>query len=226
MALVEVSMLHILNSMDPRNSSLAAVKNIVFDFGGVLLDLDVNRSFTALKEVMGFEGDPHDIYTVNREIFDTFETGHTIVESFLWKLQNKSRRVPPVEKLIPAWNAMLLGWNPAKLQLLAELKPRYRTFLLSNTNELHIEWVRRDLKNKHHITDFDTRFFEKTYYSHLLGKRKPDADIFEYVIADANIDPVETLFIDDNAHNIEAAAGLGFQTRLHETNASLDFLKQ
>ena len=201
-----------------------AIKNIVFDFGGVLLDLDVNRTYEALRQVMGFEGEGHYIYEINKDIFDSFETGHTIVENFLWKLQNKSKRVPPVDKLIAAWNAMLLGWNPAKLELLAEIKSQYRTFLLSNTNELHIEWVRRDLKNKHQITDFDTRFFEKTYYSHLIGMRKPNVDIFEFIIADANIDPAETLFIDDNVHNIEMAADLGFQTRLHETNANLDFL--
>lgn len=201
------------------------IKNIVFDFGGVLLDLDVNRTFEALRQVMGFEGNGHLIYEQHRAIFDDFEMGHTIVENFLWKLQNKSRRVPPVDKLIAAWNAMLLGWNPEKLLLLEELKGQYRTFLLSNTNELHIEWVRRDLKNNHLISDFDSRFFEKTYYSHLVGKRKPDADIFQFVIADTKINPAETLFIDDNAHNIETAAGLGFQTRLHETNAPLDFLR-
>ncbi|HRD06451.1 MAG: HAD family phosphatase [Saprospiraceae bacterium] len=201
-----------------------AINNIVFDFGGVLLDLDVNRTYEALRQVMGFEGNGHHIYEQHRDIFDSFEMGHTIVENFLWKLQNKSKRVPPVDKLIAAWNAMLLGWNPAKLELLGELKRQYKTFLLSNTNELHIEWVRRDLKNKHQITDFDTRFFEKTYYSHLIGMRKPNVDIFEFIIADANIDPAETLFIDDNVHNIETAADLGFQTRLHETNANLDFL--
>lgn len=209
--------------MDPKDKS--TVKNIVFDFGGVLLDLDVNRTYDALKQVMGFEGDAHQIYHNHQEIFDAFEMGHTIVENFLWKLQNKSKRVPPVDKLIAAWNAMLLGWNPTKLQLLEELKPRYRTFLLSNTNEIHLEWVRRDLKNNHQITDFDTRFFEKTYYSHHMGKRKPNADIFEYVIADAKLNPAETLFIDDNAHNIETADKLGFQTKLHETNANLDFLR-
>lgn len=208
--------------MDPNKNTF---NTLLFDFGGVLLDLDTNRTFAAMKEVMGFEGDAHEIYHKNQELFDAFETGHLIVESFLWKLQHKSKRVPPVEKLISAWNAMLLGWNPEKLALLTELKSRYRTFLLSNTNEIHIEWVRRDLKNKHNITDFDSRFFEKTYYSHLVGKRKPDADIFQFVIADAKINPAETLFIDDNAHNIEAAAKLGFQTRLHETNASLDFLR-
>lgn len=210
--------------MDPKDKIV--IKNIVFDFGGVLLDLDIDRTFEAMKVVMGFEGDAHEIYAQNHELFDAFETGHLIVESFLWKLQNKSKRVPPVEKLIGAWNAMLLGWNPDKLKLLAELKSRYRTFLLSNTNEIHIEWVRRDLKNKHNITDFDTRFFEKVYYSHLVGMRKPDAALFQFIIADAKINPAETLFIDDNAHNVEAAAKLGFQTSLHETNAPLDFLRR
>lgn len=198
---------------------------LLFDFGGVLLDLDTHLTFDAMKELMGFEGDAHEIYLQNQELFDSFETGHLIVESFLWKLQHKSKRVPPVEKLLRAWNAMLLGWNPDKLKLLAELKSLYRTFLLSNTNEIHIEWVRRDLKNNHGITDFESRFFEKAYYSHLVGKRKPDADIFQFVIEDAKINPAETLFIDDNAHNIETAEKLGFQTRLHVTNAPLDFLR-
>lgn len=199
-----------------------SLDTIIFDFGGVLLDLDVSRTYEALQLLLGFEGDPYSIYEENKDLFDSFETGHTIVENFLWNLQHRSQKVPPVDKVISAWNAMLLGWNPIKLQLLNSLQHKYRLFLLSNTNEIHINWVHRDLHCNHGIVDFENKFFEKVYYSHKLGMRKPNADIFEFVINDAGINPSRALFIDDNAHNIEVARKIGFQTQLHVTNGELN----
>lgn len=203
-----------------------SIKNIIFDFGGVLLDLDPTKSFLALGELM--EKSPKEalaLYEVNKTLFDDFEKGKVITENFLWKLQNMCPKIPQSHVIIAAWNAMLLGWNPEKLKFLHEIKTKYHIYLLSNTNEVHLEWVRRDLKKNHGIPDFENLFFKKAYYSHLIEMRKPDAEIYEYVLNDAQIKAGETLFIDDNVTNIEAALSLGIKSHLHITNAPIDIHK-
>lgn len=107
---------------------------------------------------------------------------------------------------------MLLGWQTYKFALLASLRKNFRVYLLSNTNELHLDWVYNDLLANHGITDFETRFFDKAYYSHQIHCRKPDADIYRYVTEEAGLIPHETLFIDDLAVNIAAAADEGWHT--------------
>lgn len=202
------------------------IKNIVFDFGGVLLDLAPEKTFTALAKLMG--GDEQmakDMYVKHAALFDNYESGKIIMENFLWNLQNMCKDVPDITFVISAWNAMLLGWNKDKLALLKDLKSKYNVYLLSNTNEIHLNWVRRDLRRNHQIVDFEKLFFHKAYYSHELGMRKPDREIFDFVIADAGIVPSETIFIDDNAANIETAKIVGLNAFLFETNAHLDLDK-
>ncbi|MBK8701244.1 MAG: HAD-IA family hydrolase [Saprospiraceae bacterium] len=198
------------------------IKNIIFDFGGVLLDLEPSATYRDMSELGIFDGDAHEFYLANKSLFDGYEKGKVITENFLWNIQAKCKRVPPVDKVIKAWNAMLLGWNPGKLKFLEAVSQQYNTYLLSNTNELHLEWVRRDLKNQHGITDFDQRFFKKSYYSHRIGMRKPDQEIFAFVLEDASLNAGETLFIDDNADNVAAAASLGIHAKLHISNADID----
>ncbi len=202
------------------------IKNIVFDFGGVLLDLDPKMTFAALSKLMtGDETLTTELYVKNKALFDNYETGSIIMENFLWNLQNMCKTVPDITDLLEAWNAMLLGWNAEKLSMLSGLKSKYNTYLLSNTNEIHINWVRRDLKRNHQLVDFEKLFFNKVYYSHLLGMRKPSREIFEYIINDSGIIPEETLFIDDNIDNIEAGKNIGLHAYLLESNAMIDIDK-
>lgn len=201
------------------------IKNIIFDFGGVLLDLYIDKTYIQLSDLLGRDMElnalpPDIINTLN-----AFEKGTMRFETFLWNLQRLStRKTPQPRAVINAWNAMLGGWQTSKLDLLENLKDKYSLYLLSNTNETHLDWVYKDLKSNHQIEDFDTRFFKKTYYSHLVGMRKPDSDIFEFVVNDAKINPSDTLFIDDNEDNINTAKKLGINTICHDCNAPLDFL--
>lgn len=199
---------------------MSEIKNIIFDFGGVLIDLDVSRTFIAMSEALEMEVNKT-LFLENKKLFDDYESGQISSETFLWRFQYMSKKVPTGSSVIKAWNAMIVGWNPDKLKFLEGISKKYNTYLLSNTNELHLQWIYRDLKNTHNITDFDTQFFKKTYYSHHLRMRKPNADIFEYVLSDANLDKKETVFIDDMIDNIEAAKSLGIKTILHHTNAEL-----
>jgi putative hydrolase of the HAD superfamily len=202
------------------------IKNIIFDFGGVLIDLDPTKTYLALGELM--EKSPKDalaLYEKNKVLFDNYEKGKVITENFLWNLQNMCPKIPQSHVIIAAWNAMLLGWNPDKLKFLFEIKQQYNIYLLSNTNEVHLDWVKRDLKKNHSIENFEELFFKKAYYSHLIEMRKPDLEIYQHVLQDADLKADETLFIDDNATNIEAAKSLGIFTHVHITNAPIDINK-
>lgn len=198
------------------------IKNIIFDFGGVLLDLDYKLTFEALSDVMGvpmtYEDIPADIF----KVLLGYEKGEINTETFLWNLQKVSTKLTPQpDKLIKAWNAMLLGWNSDRFEFLEKLSKSYRIFLLSNTNELHLEWVRRDLKNNHIIEDFDTRFFDKTFYSHEMKMRKPEIGIYNQVILESEIEPSESLFIDDNQDNVDAAIKAGLNAICHDPTTEI-----
>lgn len=193
------------------------IKNIIFDFGGVLLDLDMQRSFLALSNIMKMDFDMAHIPPFVNDILLDFECGRIGAETFVWKIQNLiSDPKPQGYDVVTAWNAMLLGWSdPKRFKFLDDLRKKYNVYLLSNTNEIHMQWVYQDLKKNHNILDFDQRFFDKTYYSHIVNKRKPDADIFNFVLDDANLNPNDTLFIDDNIHNVWSASNVGIHVYHH-----------
>jgi len=199
------------SSFAPQN-----IKNIVFDFGGVLLDIDYNRTYKALTSLLNTEFDPKQLSKVDIQAFHDFEMGIIDTATFIMHIQRLSvDKIPQVQEIIVAWNAMLIGWDIQKFDLLLRLRKKYKVFLLSNTNELHLDWVKNHLMIHHGIADFEQRFFDKTYYSHLVGMRKPNVDIYEYVLDDANIQASETIFIDDLPENIDGAHKVGYHTYLH-----------
>ena len=198
------------------NPEHAGIKNIVFDYGGVIIDLHLDRTYKAfaelgvdnLPDLMGKLKDTH--------VFYQFEVGALGAEAFINRLLNL---LPPalnhdgetVYKVIAAWNAMLGEIPTQRLELLTALKSNYNTFLLSNTNALHIATVDQYLKTTHGV-DSIAPFFHNVYYSYKVGLRKPNADIYEHMLKQENLNPAETLFIDDNLPNIEAANALGIVT--------------
>lgn len=192
------------------------IDTIIFDFGGVLLDLDFARTFLALKDVTGvdFSEDlqPTDPFS---EIFFSYEKGLITDEALIWNIQRVSVKSQDPRKIVAAWNAMLLGCNSERFAMLESLGQQYRLLLLSNTNHLHIQWVRHDLKTQHSITDFEERFFDKVYYSYEIHHRKPDVSIYEYVTNNAVLDISKTLFIDDSMPNVTAAKAYGWQAVQH-----------
>ena len=109
-----------------------------------------------------------------------------------------------------AWNAMLLDIPSAKLQLLERTKKTHRTFLLSNTNNIHLECFNKIVKHTTGLDSIDS-YFHKAYYSHLLKMRKPDDEIYLHVLEQNKLNPAETLFMDDNRDNLEGAKRVGIQ---------------
>ncbi len=198
------------------------IKNIIFDFGGVLLNLDPELTFSELSEVTGIPMTGENIPAQIFKVMLGYEKGEINTETFLWHLQKESTKLTPQpDKLIKAWNAMLRGWNPERFEFLLELRKNYKVFLLSNTNELHIDWVIRDLNKNHAITDFETRFFDRTFYSHNMQMRKPELSIYNTVIEETGINASETLFIDDNIDNVSAAISAGWKATYHDPKTEI-----
>ncbi len=198
-----------------------AIKNIIFDLGNVILDLNFERANVAFKELLGADFDRLSSSEETRDIFLKFEVGYFSEESFINALQRLSAKVPDGRAMIDAWNSLLVGIPEQRLKLLEDLNQKgYSLYLLSNTNSLHIHWLQTYLKNTYKIEDFDNRFFKKSYYSHLLKMRKPDPEIFQFVLSNAFIKAEETLFIDDSKVNVLAAQNLGISILHH--NSGMD----
>ncbi|MFZ4543977.1 MAG: HAD family hydrolase [Saprospiraceae bacterium] len=191
------------------------IKNIIFDLGNVIIDLDLDQTEVELKKIFGEDLSQKLTNAGLDRIFIDYEMGLLGESDFLEKLQSIDSTAISKRRIIDAWNAMLLGTPYARLEMLKQLKNHFRVFLLSNTNATHLDWVYDDLDKTHGVSDFEKQFFHNAYYSHLLKLRKPNLDIFEYVLQDAGIKASETLFIDDNADNIDAAAKVGIQTIHH-----------
>jgi len=154
--------------------------------------------------------------------FDDYEMGLFDSAHFIEKLKDVSQNDNiQNDELISAWNAMLLGWNPKRFEFLLELRKKYKVFLLSNTNSIHLQWVKKDLMENHQLIEFDSVFFDKTYYSHLIQLRKPNKEIYYHVINDATLDPSQTLFIDDNKDNVISARSCGLNAVVHDPSSEI-----
>jgi len=190
------------------------IKNIIFDYGNVIFDLDFHEGQKAWM-ALGIEN-PGKFYDfkITDNVFDAFEKGEIAPGEFRNYIRGKSRNQLLTDKQIDtAWNSILIGIEKGKHELLLNLKSKYRTFLLSNINAIHYDYIHKYLKSDFGF-DNNEHLFEKIYYSHLVGKRKPDPAIFKQVLNENNLNADETLFIDDNAQNIEAAKKLGKKTHL------------
>lgn len=187
------------------------IKNIILDLGGVILELDVELTIKAFRD-LGFPPLQNaDIILSKYPFFNEFETGSISKEEFVKKVIETSGDHISAQRVIEAWNAMLRGFRASSIRLLLDLRKSYRLFLLSNTNVLHAVYYNQQLKQEHGIESLN-RIFEKVYYSHDLNLRKPNPEIFKYVLKDAGILAEECLYIDDTLEHIEAARPLGINT--------------
>jgi glucose-1-phosphatase len=192
---------------------MAALKNIIFDLGGVLLNIDYNKTKLSFEE-LGFNDFDHMYSQYSADmLFSQLETGKISNEHFCDYLVKKAGGKINADQICTAWNAMLLDFRKDSLGFLEQLSKTYRLYLLSNTNAIHLqafgEIFTRET-GKASLNDY----FTKAYYSNEIGLRKPNEDVFEFVLKDAGITAAESLFIDDSYNNIETAQKLGFKTHL------------
>jgi glucose-1-phosphatase len=189
---------------------LKGIKNIIFDLGGVVINIDYKLTLNEFRE-LGFK-DIEKVYTQFSQLlwFDSYDRGRISSGEFISGFRKYLGPTTSDEQIINAWNAMLLDFPSERAELLLELKGKYRTFLLSNTNEIHIDYYNGRIQKEYGYPGLQI-FFEKDYYSHIVGMRKPDAEIFEYVLKENSLDPSETLFIDDSFQHVEGARKTGIR---------------
>jgi HAD superfamily hydrolase (TIGR01509 family) len=190
-------------------------KNILFDLGGVLMNLDYALTTAAFQRVApAFDSfDPVYSGNVHKSLFEDFEKGKLRAGEFRTGVRKILDQELGDEAIDLAWNAMILDLPYRRLEMLKSLKNKHRLFLLSNTNEIHIKAVSDILQKAYGFSDLSA-FFEKEYYSHKLGIRKPDKEIFQFVLDENGLIPSETLFIDDSPQHVESASSLGLGTYL------------
>jgi len=196
------------------------IKSIIFDLGGVILNLDYCKTEDEFKKigVLHFK----ELYSQKKQtlLFDDFEKGKIKPEEFIFSLKDSENLEIKEIDFINAWNAMLLEIPIEKLQFIDGLKKDYKIFLLSNTNEIHIKKFEGDLKTNNMLEQF-YKCFDKIYYSSRMGKRKPEENCFVQVLEENGLIAENTLFIDDSIQHIEGAKKVGIKTFHLEKNKSI-----
>jgi putative hydrolase of the HAD superfamily len=200
-----------------------SIRNIVFDFGGVLFDIDFSRTIEAFHR-LGFPAfeNMYSQYQAD-QLFRKLEKGEIDPDTFYEVMLKAGPDGNSREQIWEAWNALLIDYRSDSMAHLPLLKKKYRLFLLSNTNIIHYDRFTSILPVSAEHPDLES-YFEKAYFSQFIGMRKPDPEIYEFVLRDAGILAAETLFIDDTLPNIETAEVLGFQTLLLEPGMRVEKL--
>ena len=191
------------------------VKNIIFDLGGVLLNLNYHLTQKAFEDLGVDDFDA--FYTQHKAnpLFENLEVGAIEPEAFYEALRATTGLNLTNTQLEFAWNAMLLDFPVERLAWLDQIKSKYNIYLFSNTNAIHYKAFTSIYAQTAPMIDFNpdfNHFFKTAYYSHTLGQRKPAVAAFEAVLAKSGLDPAQTLFIDDTISNIEGAQKAGLQT--------------
>ncbi len=189
----------------------ASVNTILFDYGGVLIDINYTKTIKAFEN-MGIERfDELYAQAAQTALFDDYEIGAISSQRFINGLLNYLPKGINPNQVVAAWNAMLLGVPKKSIELLNSLKCKYDLFMLSNTNDIHIHKANQ-LWNSTSPGTSPHDYFEKVYYSFEIGMRKPHKETFEAVLKLMGKKPAEVLFIDDSIQHIEGAKSAGIHT--------------
>ena len=186
------------------------IRNIVFDFGGVIIDIDPYAIVNQMNK-MGFSvvdkmKEPAFLESVKR-----FEKGIIKASTFREEVKNYLNISISDAFFDEMWNSMLYDIPERRINLVKQLKQNYHVYLLSNTNEIHYDMFVRDLQLRYGYREFDN-LFDKAFFSFALHLAKPDPDIYRFVLDSYDMLPEQTLFIDDTDENIESARSLGIHT--------------
>jgi glucose-1-phosphatase len=186
---------------------ISGIKNIIFDLGGVIIDIRYDETIEQFKK-LGFT-DFQNIYSLLKQtrLFDLLETGKIPPQAFRMEMRKFQNHLTD-EQIDTAWSAMIGNMPWYNIPLIKTIRKHYRTFLLSNTNAIHIEYFIKQLEKTFKLNPLP-EMFEHTYYSHEMGCRKPDIEAYEFVLRDSGLIASETLFIDDLDLNIEGAKNAG-----------------
>lgn len=185
-------------------------KTLLFDIGNVIIDIDYLVTIAEFQKLSNVDFSEVVSYSSQNKIFDLYETGKISSADFLNELKQFLKPEVRNEEIIRAWNSILIDYPESKIELLKNLKNRYRVIALSNINEIHVNAIDEAARQKLNANKF-ADFFHHAYYSNEIGLRKPDKEIYEFVLAEQNLKPEETFFVDDKIENVESAKACGIQ---------------
>ncbi|MBA7540688.1 D-ribitol-5-phosphate phosphatase [subsurface metagenome] len=184
-----------------------SISNIIFDWGGVITNIDYQATVQAFENLGYISFHERFSQIHGDDLFQRLEKGLAEPEELYKIISDDIGKSVSNHSFKKAWNAMILDTPPVRIKILKKLRNKYKIFLLSNTNTLHVNYAAKRFKNEHQM-NFPS-LFHKVYYSYEIGMRKPDVEIFEYVLTDSKLNADETLFIDDTDLNIESADSTG-----------------
>lgn len=207
------------------SASTSGIKNLIFDFGGVIIDIDYNRVRKAFED-LGMEDVrafyQHDDHS---RLVEDFEQGLLTEGQFRDAIISEIPGDISFQDFDDAWNRILLKVPPQRVEMLEKLQKKYNLYLLSNTNIIHYRKYMEDFQKQYGKSL--NSLFTKAFYSHEVLLRKPDPDIFNFVLDNAGIQAAETLFVDDSELNIEAAGKVGLKTLYKPQHSEVvDYFKE
>ncbi len=196
-------------------------KNIIFDLGGVLIDIDYHAPVLEFEKI-GFKNiDQMYSQTYANPLFENLETGKIEEEDFYTELKKLNHLIISNGLLKNAWNSILGKWRLKSLEFLESLQHTHNIFLLSNTNQIHYNAFQQSFAKITGKPMLDV-YFKKAYYSHKIKLRKPEPEVYDFVLSDAGLIKEETLFIDDSKVNIDGANKIGLPAYLLQKNEKIE----
>jgi len=198
------------------------ISTLIFDFGGVLIDLDMNQSILNFKK-LGVENVENYLSNFGQSgFFMQLEKGKISAEEFRSEIRKMTTNTITDKEIDDAWNAFLVRIPSEKLDIVYQLRKKFRVIMLSNTNAIHFPYAERTFFSyKNRSID---EYFDKCYRSYDMKMAKPDAEIFEAILSQEQVAPNQCLLLDDGPKNIEQAQKLGLQTYFVDPKEDLSFL--
>ena len=202
---------------------MTQIKNIIFDLGGVLLDINYQKTISAFEN-LGLKNFENMFSQFKADaLFEKLETGTLSETDFYSAIKKRTGKDIREEEIDNTWNAMLLHFRTESLDFLEKISDKYNLYLLSNTNSIHLKCLKKIFTQETGKPSLDA-YFIKAWYSNEVGLRKPGKEIFEFVSQQEHLKACETLFIDDTLINIQTAKNLGFKTHYLLQGEKIEFL--
>ena len=184
------------------------IEAVVFDLGNVIIPIDFEKTVQAFVSLGGRKANELYSYAGQTHLFEELERGEVSRKEFIDQVRPELNYASDIA-IVEAWNAMLYHVDHSTFDYLDKLRPRFKTYVLSNINTYHAEWVGKAMRTAASNKDI-TQYFDHVFYSHEIGHRKPENGAWQIIIGTEGVNPQKTLFIEDKEENIEAANALGF----------------
>ena len=185
------------------------IKHIIFDLGNVILNIEYQKTINEFNKIGIQDASVFYSQSIQQEIFNLLETGKISEFDFLIEV-NKLCPKASHKQILSAWNALILDLPQKRISLINKLKSNFSIYLLSNTNAIHINEIIKKIGVKKYNSFYN--LFNKVYYSHEIGLRKPNPEAFNIILNENDLNVNEVLFIDDSIQHIKTAKKLGIKT--------------